>query len=49
MTSALLAMLTIAAGGLIRLASNANPRNPAMTFEGRSLKEIYNETYGLRE
>ncbi len=31
MTSALLAMLTIAAGGLIRLASNANPRNPAMT------------------
>ena len=31
MTSALLAMLTIAAGGLIRLASSANPRNPAKT------------------
>ena len=31
MTSALLAMLTIAAGGLIRLVSSANPRNPART------------------
>ena len=31
MTSALLAMLTIAAGGLIRLASSADPRNAART------------------
>jgi regulator of protease activity HflC (stomatin/prohibitin superfamily) len=31
MTSALLAMLTIAAGGFIRMASNVNPRNSART------------------
>ena len=31
MSSALLAIFTIVAGGLIRLFSAANPRNPAMT------------------